>query len=72
MKRQPWFWPVKLFLKRIGGKELWLKSEVEYHHRFPGIGKRRTAESIAALRDLGYRIFGISETGREVCFVLES
>lgn len=44
---------------------------VEYHHRFPGIGKRRTAESIAALRRLGYRIFGISETGREVCFVLE-
>ena len=44
---------------------------VEYHHRFPGIGKRRTAESIAKLRGLGYRIFGISETGREVCFVLD-
>jgi FkbM family methyltransferase len=44
---------------------------VEYHHRFPGIGKQRTAESVAALRALGYRIFGISETGREVCFVLE-
>lgn len=43
---------------------------VEYHHRFPGIGKQRTADSIAALRKLGYRIFGISETGREVCFVL--
>ena len=44
---------------------------VEYHHRFPGIGKQRTADSIAALRGLGYRVFGISETGREVCFVLE-
>ena len=44
---------------------------VEYHHRFPGIGKRRTADSIAALRGLGYRVFGISETGREVCLVLE-
>ncbi len=44
---------------------------VEYHHRFPGIGKQRTADSIAALRQLGYRIFGISETGREVCFVLD-
>ena len=43
---------------------------VEYHHRFPGIGTRRTAESIAAMRNLGYRIFGISETGREICFVL--
>jgi FkbM family methyltransferase len=44
---------------------------VEFHHRFPGVGKRRTAESIANLRDLGYRISGISETGREVSFVLE-
>ncbi len=44
---------------------------VEYHHRFPGIGKQRTADSVAALRQLGYRIFGISETGREVCFVLD-
>ena len=44
---------------------------VEYHHRFPGIGKQRTAASIARLRELGYRIFAISETGREVCFVLD-
>jgi hypothetical protein len=44
---------------------------VEYHHRFPGVGKQRTADSISKLRQLGYKIFGISETGREVCFVLE-
>ncbi|MDJ0709652.1 MAG: FkbM family methyltransferase [Woeseiaceae bacterium] len=44
---------------------------VEYHHRFPGIGKERTAASIARLRELGYRIFAIAETGREVSFVLE-
>ena len=30
MKRQPWFWPIKLFLKRISGKELWLKPEVRF------------------------------------------
>jgi len=42
---------------------------VEYHHRFPGIGLQRTADSIAALRGLGYRISGVSETGREVSFV---
>ncbi len=29
MKRQPWFWPIKRFIKRISGKELWLKTEVE-------------------------------------------
>ncbi len=44
---------------------------VEYHHRFPGIGKRRTAESIGKLRRFGYKIFAVSDTGREVCFVLE-
>lgn len=42
---------------------------VEYHHRFPGIGKQRTAESIAALQGLGYKIFGISVYGREICFI---
>lgn len=42
---------------------------VEYHHRFPGIGKQRTAESIEKLRQLGYEIFDISETGREIGFV---
>jgi len=45
---------------------------VEFHHRFPGIGKQRTAESIEKLRQLGYRIFAISETGREVGFVLDA
>ena len=44
---------------------------VEYHHRFPGVGKHRTANSISKLRQLGYKIFAISETGREVCFVLD-
>jgi len=45
---------------------------VEFHHRFPGIGKQRTADSIARLRQLGYRIFAISQTGREVGFVLQT
>ncbi|MGI9235489.1 MAG: FkbM family methyltransferase, partial [Woeseiaceae bacterium] len=43
---------------------------VEYHHRFPGIGKQRTADSIEKLKEFGYRIFAISETGREIGFVL--
>ena len=42
---------------------------VEFHHRFPGISKQRTAESIQMLRGLGYQIFSISETGREIGFV---
>lgn len=43
---------------------------IEYHHRFPGIGKERTAGSIEKLRRLGYRIFDVSETGREIGFIL--
>lgn len=45
---------------------------VEFHHRFPGIGKQRTADCIDNLRALGYRIFSVSETGREIGFVLSS
>lgn len=44
---------------------------VEFHHRFPGIGKEKTAASIEKLKTLGYKIFAISETGREIGFVLE-
>ena len=43
---------------------------VEFHHRFPGIGKERTAAAIRSLGKLGYKIFDVSETGREVGFVL--
>jgi len=43
---------------------------VEFHHRFPGIGKERTATAIKDLRKMGYKIFDISETGREIGFVL--
>lgn len=42
---------------------------VEFHHRFPGIGLGKTADMIARLRDDGYRIFAVSEAGREVSFL---
>jgi FkbM family methyltransferase len=42
---------------------------VEFHHRFPGIGKHRTRASIKRLQAAGYRIFSISPTGREIGFV---
>lgn len=45
---------------------------VEFHHRFPGIGKERTAASIKILREIGYQIFDVSETGREIGFVLNA
>jgi FkbM family methyltransferase len=42
---------------------------VEFHHRFPGIGKHRTRASIERLQAAGYRIFSISPTGREIGFI---
>lgn len=44
---------------------------VEFHHRFPGIGPAKTVEAVAALRRLGYRLFAIAETGRELSFIHE-
>jgi FkbM family methyltransferase len=41
---------------------------VEFHHRFPGIGLPATAGAVAALREAGYRIFAVSDVGREVSF----
>lgn len=43
---------------------------VEFHHRFAGVGLARTGEMISKLRTRGYRIFAVSETGREVSFIL--
>jgi FkbM family methyltransferase len=42
---------------------------VEFHHRFPGIGLEKTADLIERLRGAGYKIFAISEIGREVSFL---
>ena len=42
---------------------------VEFHHRFAGIGPARTVEAVAALERLGYRLFAISDTGRELSFL---
>jgi FkbM family methyltransferase len=42
---------------------------VEFHHRFADIGLEKTADVIRRLRDDGYKIFAISEIGREVSFL---
>lgn len=42
---------------------------VEFHHRFPGIGAQKTKESILKLKYMGYKIFSVSETGREIGFL---
>jgi FkbM family methyltransferase len=42
---------------------------VEFHHRFVEDGLNRTYAVIERLRDAGYRIFAISEIGREISFL---
>jgi FkbM family methyltransferase len=42
---------------------------VEFHHRFVENGLDRTYDLIARLRSAGYRIFAISEIGREISFL---
>ena len=42
---------------------------IEFHHRFVNDGLNRTYALIGKLRDVGYRIFAISEIGREVSFL---
>lgn len=42
---------------------------VEFHHRFPGVGVRRTREAIDRLRSMGYRLFSVSDTNEEFCFI---
>lgn len=45
---------------------------VEFHHRLPGIGARRTARAIRQLRASGYQLFAISPSGEEYSFVLRT
>lgn len=42
---------------------------VEFHHRFPEVGLDATRRAVAGLRAAGYRIAGVSDTGREVTFL---
>ncbi|GMQ82895.1 MAG: hypothetical protein BMS9Abin05_2361 [Rhodothermia bacterium] len=42
---------------------------VEFHHRFPGVGLQETRRSLKHLREMGYKLFAISDTGEEFGFV---
>ena len=42
---------------------------VEFHHRFPEIGMRKTLESVAMLRRSGYRLFHVSPWCEEFAFI---
>jgi FkbM family methyltransferase len=44
---------------------------VEFHHRFPSIGVAPTKRALSQLRDAGYRVFAISDSGQEYSLLRE-
>ena len=42
---------------------------VEFHHRFSNIDFEKTINAIKNLHKIGYRIFSVSKTGRELGFI---
>lgn len=45
---------------------------VEFHHRFPGVGIRRSKEAIAGLKSMGYQLFSVSGNNEELSFIRHS
>jgi FkbM family methyltransferase len=45
---------------------------VEFHHRFPGVGVKRSKEAILTLRSMGYQLFSFSATNEEFSFIQNS
>lgn len=42
---------------------------VEFHHRKPGIGPKKTCQAVAQLRRAGFKLFHISSSGQEMAFI---
>jgi FkbM family methyltransferase len=42
---------------------------IEFHTRFPGVGKTRTQNAIELLRSAGYVLYHVSPSNEEFCFV---
>jgi len=45
---------------------------VEFHHRFSGVGINKTEEAIERIKCMGYRLFSVSVTNQEFCFIRNS
>lgn len=45
---------------------------VEFHHRFTGVGIKKTKEAIERINAMGYRLFSVSATNEEFCFIRNS
>ena len=42
---------------------------IEFHHRFNNIGINKTRDAIKTLQDMGYKLFSVSTSGEEFCFI---
>lgn len=42
---------------------------VEFHHRFPGVGTKKTRKAIATIRSMGYGLFSVSAGNEDFCFI---
>jgi FkbM family methyltransferase len=42
---------------------------VEFHHRFPNVGLRKTKKAMKTLNRIGYRLFSVSSSKEEFCFI---
>lgn len=42
---------------------------IEFHHRFPNVGITKTKEAIDLIRHMGYKLYSVSETNEEYCFI---
>lgn len=43
---------------------------IEFHHRFPNVGIKKTNDAISKLKNSGYQIFSVSPSHEEFCFIL--
>jgi FkbM family methyltransferase len=43
---------------------------VEFHHRFPKVGIKKTKKALVDLREMGYRLFSVSSNGLNYGFIL--
>lgn len=42
---------------------------IEFHHRWPGIGKSKTIEAVKKMNQMGYGLAWVSETNQEALFI---
>ncbi len=42
---------------------------IEFHHRFPNVGIGATKEAVKIIKEMGYGLFSVSESGEEYSFI---